>query len=644
MTRIAFSVVRMGLVFSPRADPAVASGALTRFAAAIVVISVFFTVSIAGAGAPAGPRQMENLGRGVVALNRGDGKVYVGWRLLGTDPDDIAFNLYRSEAGGAPIPIVGQHRKTTDFVDASANLDRENSYFVRPLVNGVEGDPSAAFTLRANAPALPYLAFPLKREPGDHPVVTINTTVGDLDGDGEYEYIVRWTGDVYRDPGKHSPSKDTLKLEAYKLDGTRLWRIDLGPNILAGTDFFPSVVYDLDGDGKAEVIAKSAEGTVAGDGTRIGDSDADGITDYRDPTGRVNSGPEFVSVFCGLTGKELARSNWIARGSLTDWGDSVGNRANRNHMAVAYLDGVRPSVVAMRGDYALMVMEAWNFRSGKLTRLWNWSSGDDPALRGKGSHMVRVGDVNGDGKDEILRGALTMGPDGKVLYTKPEGHGDEFRLGDLDPDRPGLEVWMGYEKRELAKGVQLYDAATGECLWGYPNPVDLGKSLAAPLDGSRKGYQFWSAGVGLYDTKGNRLTTNEPAGRHEVWWDADLCRELVIADRIEKYDPATHSQSTLLAGRGFRDGSGEKGFQGGWGDVLGDWREEIFAFSDNELRIYSTAISASNRLYTLMHDPNYRLGVAMVLQRKIPTSHPGFYLGPEMPAPPRPAISTKAGG
>ena len=211
LTRVAFSDVRMGLDYSPRADPAVARGTFTRFAAAIVVISVFFTVSIAGAGTPVGLRQMENLGRGVVALNRGDGKVYVGWRLLGTDSDDIAFNLYRCEAGGAPIPIVGQHRKTTDFMDASANLDRGNSYFVRPLVNGVEGDPSAAFTLRANAPALPYLAFPLKREPGVQPVVTINTTVGDLDGDGEYECIVRWTGDVYRDPGKHSPSKDRLK-------------------------------------------------------------------------------------------------------------------------------------------------------------------------------------------------------------------------------------------------------------------------------------------------------------------------------------------------------------------------------------------------------------------------------------------------
>lgn len=574
---------------------------------------------------------MEDLGRGVVALNRGDG-VYVGWRLLGTDPQEIAFNLYRSEAGGAPRLIARQHRQTTDFLDVAAEPSREISYFVRPVLDGVEGAPSAPFKLRANATHLPYLAIPLRRDPADPPVVQVCTTAGDLDGDGEYEYVVRWSGDGYRDPGKPAPSTDPYKLEAYELDGARLWRIDAGVNIPAGVDYFQAVVHDLDGDGKAEVVAKTAEGTVAGDGARIGDTDADGITDYREKGGAVNRGPEFFSIFSGLTGRELARQDWIPRGKLEDWGDGYGNRASRHHLAVAYLDGARPSVIIMRGDYAQMAMEAWNFRDGKLTRLWSWTSGDDPATRGKGSHMVRVGDVNGDGKDEILRGGLTMGPDGKVLYTKAEGHGDEFRLGDFDPDRPGLEVWMGYEKRDLPHGLQLYDAATGKCLWGYRNNADMGKSLAAPLDANRKGYQFWAAGVGLYDTKGVQLTPREPSGRHEVWWDADLCRELVNRDSIDQYNAATHTQSRLLSATGFH---------GGWGDVLGDWREEIFAFSENELRIYTTTISATNRLYTLMHDPCYRLGVAMVFQRKTPTSHPGFYLGPGMPPPPRPRITTK---
>jgi len=601
----------------------------------LVITTIVMVTAVTYAADAIPKRPMENLDRGVVAMHRADGKVYVGWRLLGTDPDDIAFNVYRSEAGGTTERIAEKRAETTDFVDEEANLKHDNSYFVRPVINNKEGNRSSSFTLKANAPKQTYLAIPLKREPGDKRIVQFQTTVGDLDGDGEYEYVVRWSGNRYVDPGKAfrtTPAVDTYKLEAYELDGTRLWRIDLGVNVPAGIDFSQTVVHDLDGDGKAEIITKTSEGTVAGDGMKIGDTDGDGVTVYEYEDLREKS-PEFFSVFSGETGKEIARGDWIPRGDLINWGDDWGNRANRHHMAVAYLDGVRPSLVIMRGDYARMDMEAWNFREGKLKRLWTWSNKDKPELYYKGSHMVRVVDVNGDGRDEIMRGALTLGPDGKVLYAKDEGHGDEFRVGDLDPDRPGLEVWMGYERVGYPKGVQLYDATTGECIWGFKNQIDMGKSLAAPLDPNFKGYHLWSENVGLYDIKGKQLTKDEPRCRHEVWWDADLCSEQVNGNRIDKYDIATHTQSTIQTLHDTYVG-------GGWADTLGDWREEIFGFANNELRIYTTTISASNRLYTLMHDPAYRLGVAIVFQRKTPTSHPTFYLGPKMSPPPRPHITT----
>lgn len=596
----------------------------------ITTIVLLMVVALAGAAIP--KRVMEDLDRGVVAMHRSDGKVYVGWRMLGTDPEDIAFNVYRSEAGGKTKRIAENHMKTTDFVDENANLSRDNSYFVRPVINNAEGSPSSSFTLKANSPKQAYLAIPLKRESGDKTPKQFHATVGDLDGDGEYEYVVRWSASHYTDPGKYTPSTDTYKLEAYELDGTRLWRIDLGVNVPAGVDFSQTVVHDIDGDGKAEIITKTSEGTIAGDGKKIGDINGDGITVYSDLR---KEGPEFFSVFSGETGEEIARGDWIPRGDLANWGDKSGNRANRHHMAVAYLDGVLPSIVTMRGDYERMDMEAWDFRGGKLKRLWTWSNKDNPEWYYKGSHMVRIADVTGDGRDEILRGGLTLGSDGKVLYAlNPEGHGDEFRVGDLDPDRSGLEVWIGFERKGYPKGVQLYDASTGECIWGFKNHIDMGKSLAAPLDPDFKGYHLWSADVGLYDVKGKKLTSKEPRCRHEVWWDADLCRELVNGNRIDKYDIATHTQSTIQT---LHDAK----VWGGWADALGDWREEIFAYANNELRIYTTTISASNRLYTLMHDPAYRLGVSNVWQRKSPTSHPSFYLGPKMSPAPHPNITTQ---
>ncbi|MGN6642048.1 MAG: rhamnogalacturonan lyase, partial [Verrucomicrobiota bacterium] len=483
-------------------------------------------------------RQMEKLGRGVVALVKTDGTIYVGWRLLGTDPENIGFNLYRTANSGTPIQLTTNQTVTTDFVDTTANLSQTNRYFVRPVIGGVLGAASGSFTVPANVPVHDsYLSIPLTFDPGDQVIQdqgqNMYVEVGDFDGDGEYEYLLKWANNPYTDVGDPVACTDTYKLDAYKLDGTRLWRVNLGWNLMCGPEFSPTVVCDLDGDGIAEIITKTAEGTTDGTGITIGDTDGDDITDYRPTSGSpvITNGPEFLSVFSGATGKELARVPWIARGNLADWGDATGNRGNRNNMTVAWLDGHGPSIVMCRGIYARMKMEAWNFRNGQLTNLWKWDSATDPLYQqwqteqgvteGKGSHMIRSGDVDGDGRDEVLRGSLTMGPDGVPLYTKPTGHGDEMRFGDLDPDRPGLEVWMGYENPpNPINGMQLYDAATGDPVWGIITGTsvggDAGKSLAAPFNLNARGFQFWGWD-GTYDRDGKLLTTAQPGTRHEVW-------------------------------------------------------------------------------------------------------------------------------
>ncbi|MGN6643871.1 MAG: autotransporter-associated beta strand repeat-containing protein, partial [Verrucomicrobiota bacterium] len=389
------------------------------------------------------------------------------------------------------------------------------------------------------------------------------------------------------------------------------------------------------------IITKTAEGTIDGTGVMIPDTDNDGKIDYRPPVGgfaAVVSGPEFLSVFSGATGKELARVPWIARGNLSQWGDSNGNRGNRNNLTVACLDGKTPSIIMCRGIYERMKMEAWNFRNGQLTNVWKWDSETDPLYQqwqveqgvsdGKGSHMIRSGDVDGDGRDETLRGSLTMGPTGVPLFTKAQGHGDEIRFGDLYPDRPGLEVWIGYEHPPTpVNGMQLYDAATGGVIYGIRTGSsvgsDVGKSQAAPLNPAQRGFQFWGWD-GTYDTQGNLLTTSQPAdgNRHEVWWDGRLTRDLTDEARVSRWDPVTQVKTDVFTGDGY-------GYAG-TADVLGDWREEIISPRPTELRIYSTTISATNRLYTLMHDPVYRHSAAVQAQRKVPTSTPGFYLGPDM--------------
>jgi rhamnogalacturonan endolyase len=602
------------------------------------VAIAFGTIFLVAAGAGA-QRQMESLGRGVVAINQGAGKVYVGWRMLGTDPDNIAFNLYRSTGDNKPVKLNKEPiKESTNFVDTGVNLSQSNSYFVKPVLKGKEQQACAPSTLQANAPIRQYISIALQTPDGCTPN---DASVGDLDGDGEYE-IVLHQSPRGRDNSRSGTTGQPI-FEAYKLDGTFMWRINLGRNIREGAHYTQFMVYDLDGDGKAEFACKTADGTIDGQGKVIGDADAD----YRNSRGYVLDGPEFLTIFDGQTGAELVTTDDIPpRGNVSDWGDDYGNRVDRFLACIAYVDGQRPSLIMCRGYYTRTVLVAWNFRDGKLTRVWTFDSDDGTAgnrrYRGQGNHNLSVGDVDGDSKDEIVYGACAIDHDGTGLYTTGLGHGDAMHLSDIDPDRLGLEVFAIHERPRHPNGANLRDARTGKVIWGL-KLRDPGRGLALDIDPRHKGYECWAnSSDGLYNCKGEKISDFKPRSCNMgIWWDGDVLREILDGTTIDKWDYTTGKTNRLLSAQDCARNNGTKSNPCIHADILGDWREEvIWRTRDNrELRIFTTTTPTDRRFYTLMHDPIYRLSVAW---QNIAYNQPtqlGFYMGEGMAAPSH--LSTK---
>ena len=619
------------------------------------------------------PRQMETLGRGVIAIKSEPQKIVVSWRVLGPDPEALAFNLYRSADGAVPeklnpAPLTG----ATHFTDATFNPAATNTYSVRALLAGAEQPPSArsvAATIPANAPARPYFSIPLQTPVGYTPN---DPSVGDLDGDGEYEIIVHLTGRA-RDNSRAGITDEPI-FHAYKLDGTLLWSINLGKNIREGAHYTQFLVYDFDGDGRAELICKTGDGTVDGIGKVIGDAKADyrtqgeDLVPSRDPSGSVTTpdgkrmasragyvlaGPEFLTVFDGRTGAALATADYgPARGDVNAWGDAYGNRVDRFLAGVAYLDGVRPSAVMCRGYYTRSVLAAWDWRDGKLTQRWIFDSDQHgPAdntnpYRGQGNHNLSVADVDADGRDEIVYGAMCINADGTPRYSTKLGHGDALHVSDLDPTRPGLEVFAIHENPKHPYGIEFRDANTGALIWGKPGGTapapDVGRGVAFDIDPRHPGNEIWSTLPGLNNARGEIISAKKPNSvNFAVWWDGDLLRELLNGNTVSKWDWLTDTTNLLFTAEGCTANNSTKSNPALSADLLGDWREEvILRTTDNqELRIFSTTITTGHRLTTLMHDPQYRLAIAWQNVGYNQPPHPGFFLGEGMKPAPRPNLT-----
>ncbi|WP_455835632.1 rhamnogalacturonan lyase [Pseudarthrobacter siccitolerans] len=600
-------------------------------------------------------RQVENLDRAPVAVLTDQG-VTLGWRMLGLDKDSVGFHVIRDGVQLTDEPI----RDTTTYVDPAGTA--ASKYVIKTVGNGNGQDKlSAGFTPLAQN----YLAIKLDK-PADgvtptgqaYSYTANDSSVADLDGDGTYEIIQLWNPTNAQDNSK-SGYTGNVYVDAYKMDGTKLWRIDLGRNIRAGAHYTQILAYDFDGDGKAEVSMKTADGTTDGAGTVIGDPAAD----YRNSGGYVLSGPEFLTVFNGATGTVMDTVPYDPpRGNVSAWGDGYGNRVDRFLAGVAYLDGEHPSMMFSRGYYTRTVLVTYDLVDGKLVKRWTFDSDVSGAeYKGQGNHNLSVADVDQDGKDEFVFGSMTIDDDGKPLYNTKLGHGDAIHTSDWDPSRPGLETFAVHESMSQSgnRGATFRDAATGEVLWSIPATRDTGRGAAGDIDPRYAGAEGWAVGgdaawnspVGyLMSAKGERIAGKIPAANFLAWWDGDLLREIVDHDfdavagvgvpTISKWNWETETSDRLLTATGARTNNHTKGNPSLQADLLGDWREELaFPSSDStELRIYTSTSPTEVRLRTLMHDPMYRTGVAREAVAYNQPPHPSFFIGEGMETPAAPAV------
>ena len=607
-------------------------------------------------------RQIEKLDRGIVAVRTNPEEVFISWRLLGTDPPGTGFNLYRGSQKLNKKPLTGAtnfiDKTTTDEIySIKAVIKRKEQKelntckvwaqnFIkiplnRPPIGTVKGEvrmserprnrPQDTLN-RANRPAGPPSGFESEQRPSNPRQYIYSpgdASIADLDGDGQYEIVLKWDPSNARDNAQDGFTGNVI-LDAYELDGKQLWRINLGKNIRAGAHYTQFLVFDFDGDGKAELACKTADGTIDGKGIVIGDS----TKDYVSEVGRILTGPEFLTIFSGQTGEALQTVDYLpGRGNICAWGanECKGNRVDRFLACVAYLDGIHPSLLMGRGYYGRLTIAAWDWRNGKLTQRWFFDSDKGhPEYMGQGNHNLSVGDIDNDGKDEIVYGSSAYDDNGEPMYTTGMGHGDAMHLSDLDPDLPGLEVWA--VKESGGWGSVLHSAKDGKILVRIPDSSDVGRGLAADIYPNHRGFELWSSAThGIYDIKGNKITDAMPSVNFRIYWDGDLQDELLDRSFIDDWDYVNHKPVRLLDASQYGGTSinGSKATPVISADILGDWREEvIFRGRDNaSLLLFTTTIPTDYRMPTLMHDPVYRMGIAWqnVVYNQPP--HLGYYIG-----------------
>lgn len=586
-----------------------------------------------------GQRIMEKLGRGVVATRTSATKILVSWRLLGTEPQDIGFNVYRSANGGTAVKLNGAVlTKGTNYEDFSPNLAVPNTYFVKPVVAGLEKEASAGYTLIANAEAKPFYKIKINKTPNYRIVYAF---VGDFDGDGEYDYVMHKI--PISDPGSIYPDL----VEAYKRDGSYLWTINMGPNSTNRYNITPGsssldgghgdnwTVYDINNDGKAEVILRTANGVKFPDSTVLVDA---------------NNGKQYISVIDGMTGHELSRT--LVNNPYLSAGDDYGQL--NGHMGIAYLDGIRPSLVWMPANRN--ADDSFN----ELIFTWDWN-GYTPVprwtfdLAGKhlaSGHQIKIFDIDGDGKDEIIPQAFAVDDDGKLMYNLRDqaiDHGDRFSISDLDPKRPGLEIY-GIQQGYSNLGIQWYycDVKTGKLLLSQSNPgnYDMGRGMTADFDPDYLGQELYTFVGSLYSVNGSPTSTAVPNSypNQRMYWDGDLGGELLDGGKIVKWDYINNYESRLYTATS-TTGNGANATlwettPAFYGDIIGDWREEaVYESSDHEyLIILETPHPTTERIYTLPHNPGYRSD--MCVKGYYQSNNPDYYLGFDMQAPPVPGIQS----
>ena len=579
------------------------------------------------------PYSGEKLSRGLIGIPTEEG-MYFSWRMTLEDAAGLQFDLYRSSGGGAEVKLNKEPiDRTSDFLDRTVDYTVDNRWTLKATTGEV-----AIWTRLKGEERNPYLSVPVcKPEDGEIAGESFTYTandcsVGDLDGDGEYEIILKWSPSNSKRPPQRGFTGNTY-LDAYKMDGTRLWRIDLGPNVRSGAATTNFLVFDFDGDGCAEICCKTGDGTVDGLGHRIGDAQADWRTwDKKSPTyGKIVNGPEYLTVFEGRTGKELDSKEYIpTRYPLDGWGgvggncgnDNTGGRSDRFTAGVAFLDGKTPSPVMVRGWYGRTVVAAWTFTNGALKHTWTFDSAAPgwEAYSGMGNHSVTVADFDGDGCDEICVGAMTVDHDGKGLFTTGLRHGDALHAGRFIPSRQGMQVFGVHENEgdnEIVKrtpAVAMFDGATGEIIWQDGLGQDAGRGVAADIDPRYDGAECWCniGGLRRGDT-GEIISNRKPDScNFTIYWDADPLAELLDHVSISKWNWNTESTDLLLKAERVVSNNGTKGNPCLSGDILGDWREEVIWPSEDqtELRIYSTTIPAVDRRATWMNDRQYRLAIA----------------------------------
>lgn len=576
---------------------------------------------------------VENLDRGISAISTGSGMM-VSWRFLADDSDNSIFKLYRNNA------LI----YTSNVGNATCYLDKDGKSTDTYKVETVESATVVSSDTCAMQSGSNYLEVKLDVPKAQTSGITYSPndcTVGDVDGDGQYELFVKWDPSNSKDNSQKGKT-DKVFIDCYKIDGTKLWRIDLGVNIRAGAHYTQMLVADYDLDGLAEMVCKTADGTVDGVGNVIGDSSKD----YRNSNGYILSGPEYYTLFEGSTGKALDTVDYNpGRGTVSKWGDSYGNRVDRFLGAVAYLDGVKPSAVTVRGYYTRMTACAYDVVNKKLVQKWYFDTGNDKTKPGygDGNHNCMPADVDNDGKQEIVLGATCLDDDGSVLWCLNTGHGDAMHLGDLLPDRNGLELWICHEDKPY--GVSLVDASNGKTIFHKDGDADTGRCCAANVWAGNDGAEFWGLGNDVFDGSGNTLSCRRPAVNFLSYWDGDLERE-ILDGYTDK--PATISKmkndgtlTTILSTDGAYTCNTTKGTPCLSADIFGDWREELIvrASDSKSLRIYCTPYETDYRITTLMHDPQYRNQVAGQNISYNQPPHTSFYLASNYKLPERPNVS-----